>query len=187
MDVTLASVHCLLLMLAWGTASALSAQGFEVTDAATSLNNGVYYVDAEVEINFSEESTQALQSGVALTVRYEMEVRRIRRWLWDPPVARLASRYQLARHALSKQYVVRNLNLGTTQSFPTMQAAKIGLGRISRFPLVDRTLLDGQFDYRWRMRARLDIGALPAPLRPLAYLSNLWHHDSEWHEWPLTR
>ena len=33
----------------------------------------------------------------------------------------------------------------------------------------------------------VDIEALPAPLRPVAYLSSPWRLTSEWYEWPLER
>ena len=177
----------LLLVISANSDIAAASQGFVIEDASTSLREGVYYIDAEVDLNFSEESRRALKNGVALTVRYDMEVRRVRAWLWDAGVARLESRYQLALHALSEQYVVRNINLGTTQSFSSLGAAKNALGRVERFPLVDANLLDEGGSYHWRMRARLDIDALPAPLRPLAYLSRLWRHDSQWYEWPLSR
>ena len=176
-----------MIALAFGAGVAATSQGFLIQDASASLREGVYYVDADVDLNFSQESTEALENGVALTVQYEMEVRRVRPWLWNPGVARLEARYQLALHALSEQYVVRNLNLGTTQSFPTLAAARGALGQVQHFPLVDANLLDRGTSYRWRMRARLDIAALPAPLRPFAYLSQLWQHDSHWYEWPLSR
>lgn len=167
-------------------AAGASRPGFSIEHASTSLRDGVYYVDADVDLNLSSESKEALENGVPLTIRYDMQVLRTRPWLWDPMVAALEARYTLELHALSKQYVVRNLNLGTTQSYASLASARAALGRLKDFPLVDANLLDQQADYHWRIRARLDIEALPAPLRPLAYLSALWRHDSDWYEWPLT-
>jgi hypothetical protein len=37
--------------------------------------------------------------------------------------------------------------------------------------------------YRGRLRLRLDIEALPAPLRPIAYISPSWRLSSGWYEW----
>jgi hypothetical protein len=39
--------------------------------------------------------------------------------------------------------------------------------------------------YEGALRARLDIEALPAPLRVFAYLSDDWRLTSEWYTWPL--
>ena len=151
------------------------------------LRDGVYYVDADVDLNFSEKSREALDNGVSLTIRIDLEVLRRRPWLWDSKVSIVRANYELELHALSQQYVVRNLNLGTTHSYASLDLAASALGRVSDFPLVDAHLLDDPKNYRWRIRARLDIEALPAPLRPLAYLSALWRHDSDWYEWPLSK
>jgi hypothetical protein len=53
--------------------------------------------------------------------------------------------------------------------------------------LFDGASLDSDAAYRGRLRARLDIEALPSPLRPLAYVSPSWHSTGEWYEWPLPR
>jgi len=180
----------LVALLMWLAASGSVANppaGFVIDDASALLRNGVYYVDADVDLNFSEKSREALENGVSLTIRIDMEVLRRRPWVWDSKVAILQASYELALHALSQQYVVRNLNLGTTQSYASLELATTALGKVSDFPLVDAHLLDDPKNYQWRIRARLDIEALPAPLRPLAYLSSLWRHDSDWYEWPLSR
>ena len=57
------------------------------------------------------------------------------------------------------------------------------LGTIADFPLLDAYLLEGEKHYMLYVRARLDIEALPSPLRPLAYLSSLWRLESEWYRW----
>ena len=151
------------------------------------LFRSVYLVDADIALEFSAESLEALANGVSLTILIEMQVVRSRPWVWDEEVAEIRADYQLQYHALSDQYVVRNLNLGTSQSFATLGSAREALGTVSGFPLVDAHLLSDAGEYLLRIRARLNIEALPAPLRPLAYLSSLWRLDSEWYEWPMKR
>ena len=41
--------------------------------------------------------------------------------------------------------------------------------------------------YQVKMRTFLDIESLPAPMRPLAYISSDWQLDSDWVSWPLTQ
>jgi hypothetical protein len=176
----------LLLSFAIGVALA-ATPGFVVRSAAVSLDESVYHVDADIALEFSDESKEALANGVPLTILIEMQVVRSRAWMWDETVADLRADYELEYHALSSQYVVRNLNLGTSQSFATLQSARAALGTVSGFPLVDAHLLSQEGSYVLRIRARLNIEALPAPLRPLAYLSSLWRLDSEWYEWPMQR
>lgn len=161
------------------------AAGFEVLSATTKLEGGVYRLSAQIEYRFSSAALDALQNGVPLTVEIEMEVWRRRPWLWDETVYALAQRFQLEYHTLSRQYLVSNLNSGERRGFPTRTAALRFMGKINDFPLLDRSLLTGNERYEGALRARLDLEALPAPLRLFAYLSEDWRLSSEWRSWPL--
>ena len=165
-------------------APASEAAGFEVDEVQTRLVSGVYRLDAEVDFDFSNESLEALHSGVPLTVLVEMEVLRVR-MLLDARVARVTARYRLHVHALTGHYVVTDLATGATSSFRTYPEAIETLGRIRDFPLFDAALLDARESYRLRMRASLDIEALPSPMRLLAYFDSLWHLSSNWRSWEL--
>jgi len=176
-----------LLALLWGllgTAGAWAA-GFEVISASTKLEGDVYRLNARIEYHFSNAALEALQNGVPLTVELEMEVRRRRPWLWDETVYALTQRFRLEYHALSRQYLVNNLNSGERRGFPNRTAALQFMGRIADFPLLDRGLLAQGERYEGALRARLDIETLPAPLRLFAYLSDDWRLASEWYTWPL--
>ena len=178
-----ARLLALLLGLLWSIGS--HAAGFEVINAATRLEGGVYRLNAQIEYRFSKAALEALQNGVPLTIDTEMEVRRRRSWVWDETVHALTQRFQLEYHALSQQYLVGNLNSGERRAFPTRTAALGFMGRIQDFPLLDRSLLAEKERYEGALRVRLDIEALPAPLRLLAYLSDDWRLASEWRAWPL--
>lgn len=164
-----------------------SLAGFKVSEARTQLVDGVYLLDAQIAFSFSADSLEALENGVALTVLVEMDIVEARPFIWDKRLARLSSRHQLQRHALSNRYVLTNLNTGATRSFRNLKGAMIALGKLERFPMLDSHLLEAGNDYMLRVRARLDIEALPAPLRPLAYLSSLWRKSDEWSTWPIER
>ncbi len=161
------------------------ASGFDVTGASTKLEGGIYRLNAQIEYHFSNAALDALQNGVPLNVEIEMEVRRRRPWLWDETVYALTQRFQLEYHTLSRQYVVGNLNSGERRGFPTRTAALRFMGKINDFPLLDRSLLTEKERYEGALRARLDLEALPAPLRLFAYLSEDWRLNSEWRIWPL--
>ena len=176
-----------MLVLLFGLLWAVSgrATSFEVSSATTELENGVYRLRAQIEYRLSNATLDALQNGVPLTVEIEMEVRRRRPWLWDEIVYALAQRFQIEYHTLSRQYLVSNLNSGERRGFPTCTAALRFMGRISDFPLLDRSLLLGDERYEGALRARLDLETLPAPLRLFAYLSDDWRLSSNWYTWSL--
>ena len=161
------------------------ASGFEVLSAAIRLENGVYRLNARIEYRFSTVALDALQNGVPLTVALDMEVRRRRSWVWDETVYALTQRFQLEYHALSRQYLVNNLNSGERRGFASRSAALRFMGDIADFPLLDRSLLAETERYEGALRARIDLEALPAPLRLVAYLSDDWRLASEWYSWPL--
>lgn len=161
------------------------AAGFEVIGASTKLEGDVYRLNARLEYRFSDAALEALQNGVPLTVELEMEVRRRRPWLWDETVYALAQRFRLEYHTLSRQYLVSNLNSGERRGFPTRSGALQFMGQVTDFPFLERGLLVSDERYEGALRARLDIEALPAPLRVFAYLSDDWRLTSEWYTWPL--
>jgi hypothetical protein len=172
------------LTLVWGVQA--DEPGFAVLDVYTALKDGVYLLSADIEYRLGERPKEALRSGVPLTVRVTMEVAERRRFLWDRVVATLEQGYRLSYHDLSRQYQVENLNTSVRESFPSVEAALASMGRLRDFPLIDRELLDEDERYLVNLQAELDIEALPAPLRPVAYVSPAWHLGSRWHSVPLT-
>jgi hypothetical protein len=177
-----------LLALALPTTTSAQAvgiePGFEVLSARTRAESGVLLLDAEIHFGFSDEALEAMRNGVPLTISVEMQVLRERRGP-DKRIALIRARFRLKTHALSKQFVITNLGSGEASTFASFEEMRSALGRIVDFPLVDRALLPPDGSYRARLRARLDIEALPAPLRPLAYLSPSWRLKSDWYGWRL--
>ena len=171
-------VLCLWLGLAW-------ADGFSVQRVHTYLAQDVYRLDADLKLEFSPASLEAMRNGVPLTLELEMRVRQVRDWVWDEDLAHVVQRYRLEYHALSGQYLLVNLNSSTRQSYPTLGMATDRIARIRDFPLLDRSLLQTKQLYYGELRLKLDIESLPAPLRPLAYISSDWWLSSEWYRWAL--
>lgn len=174
-----------LLLSLLSVSSPVHADGFQIVQASTHLSQGVYLVDADIHYHLTKPVTEALRNSVPLTFVLTMEVRHPRAWLWDETVASLEQRFRLQYHALAQQYVVTNVNNDALHSFPTLDAALRFMGRIRDFPLLDRSLLTPGEHYQVWLHAALDIEALPAPLRPVAYFSSAWRLSSDWYSWPL--
>jgi len=158
---------------------------FAVRRATTELSNGVYYLDAAVDLELSSEAREALLAGLPLTIRFEVEfLRHLRLW-WDAEAATLRQRYQVEYDPLTQRYVVRNVNSDVQTSFLTLADALRTIGRVERLPLIDAALLDPDRQYDVRMRALLDQEELPGPLRLIAFWRRDWSIGSEWFEWRL--
>jgi hypothetical protein len=176
----------LLLCVGAALGKPASAAGFQVRSAETRLVDGVHLLDARIDFDFSDEATEAMRSGVALTVSVEMQVLRLSP-VWDRRVAGVTARYRIQAHALSRQYLVRNLSTGETTTYRSFDEMVDRIGRIDEFPLLDDHVLVEDADYRARIRASLDLESLPTPLRLLAYFKPSWRLSSEWTSWPLQR
>jgi len=158
---------------------------FEVRSAATSLVDGVYELDARLQLVLSNESLNALNSGVPLTIELQLKLLRERRLLPDVVEAELVVRFELEYRPLSERYLVRNLNSGNQESFATLYSALNSLGRVDSLPVIDQSLLQAGKQYRVRLRSLLDTRQYPAPLRLLFFWRDQWQLKSEWYEWSL--
>jgi hypothetical protein len=182
LGVLLVGVTTLLLPLQASRAE----HAFTIKSLETQLVQGVYQLDSRIEYHFSEEALSALQNGVPFLILLNIEVEQIR-WYWNKNLAELEQGYLLLYHALSEKFIVHNLNSGTQDHYASLNAALNALGRITNLPLIDAKLLVPEGRYQVRMRTYLDIESLPAPMRPLAYISSDWKLDSDWVSWPLTQ
>ena len=160
---------------------------FEVRSASTRQVGGVHTLDARLQLVLSSEALEALSSGVPLTIELQLQVIRIRRFVWDDAEAELALRYELQYRPLSQRYLVRNLNSGDQDSFATLYSALNNLGRVQGLPVIDDALLEYGKNYRVRLRAMLNTQQYSAPLRLLLFWRDEWQLQSEWFEWLLER
>ncbi len=164
-----------------------TAAGFFVRWVDTQLVNDVYMLDAHLELELGSAPLEALNSGVPINIVVEIRILRERPYWLAERIAALTQRYRLEYHALSERYVLTNVNAGVSQTFDYLDDALAALGIIENYPLLDRELLKTGEQYTGTLRARLDIEKLPAPLRPLAYLSSRWRLSSDQYVWPLQR
>lgn len=162
------------------------AEAFVITSASTEINQQFYQLDARIEYRFTPDVLAALNNGVPLTLRMDIEVQRKRRWWLDETIATLEQRYRLSYHAFSEQYLVRNLNSGALYTFPTLGLAVSALGTLNGLPLLDTKFIEPDNQYEVELRTSLDIEALPAPLRPIAYITPAWRLSSDWYQCSLT-
>jgi len=160
-------------------------QFFKIIKAETELVDGVFRLNANIDFHLSKEAKEALQSGVPLVLEIQIQVLRERSWVWNALVAKLMQRYRVHYHALSQRYLVKNLNTGVQSSFRTLDGVLSVIGTLKDFPMLDKNILEPAQSYLGKLRADLDIEALPTPIRLWAYSSPKWRLGSRWYEWQL--
>src|SRR4029077_18679891 len=122
----------LLVLAVWsGFALADALDGvLEVRSAYVDVDKGVFLLHARVEYPMSPGIREALRDGVTLTFDLDTRIERERRFWFNAAVLDLTLRRELAYHAVSDRYVVRDVRSGETQSFPTLEEALSYLGKV---------------------------------------------------------
>ncbi len=175
----------LLLPLVSGPAAAETSAPFGIRTAYVQLVDDVYVLNARLHLPLNDRLREALRDGVPLKLELELEVSGARRYWLDDGVASLRQHYQLQYDAVSDRYLVRNLNSGEQNSFPTLAAAVEQLAHISSLPVLDRALIENRRRYEFHLRVTRDLGDIPYTLRVLMFWTDDWHRVSEWYTWPL--
>jgi hypothetical protein len=177
----------LLCFIATFAAPAFADTRLEVTTASVTLDEGVFELDARLDLAIPEAGRRAIEAGLTLELDYHIEIARVRRYLPDAEVASLQQSYELSYHALSQRYLLRNLNTGEQQDFGTLQASLDRLAEVRGLPLLDSSLLEPGSTYEFRVRAELNLRTAPDSLGWLLFWTEDWSATSEWYAWTLRR
>ncbi len=158
---------------------------FEIRSADLELKDGVYHLNARIELPISDAVRRGLAEGVPLTLEVDLDVERVRQLLPNSRVAELTQRYHLQYNAVSGHYVLRNDNSGQQESLGTIDAALESLSEVRSVPVLDKALLSSDRRYEASVRAKVDFGTVPFTLRVLMFWVNEWHRESDWYTWTL--
>lgn len=189
MHLPLPAVWFAMLLLALACLAPAYADGLggrcEVRSADLALKEGVYQLNARLELPITPAVRQGLADGVPLALQLELSIERSRRLLPNATVAELVQRYHLQYNAVSARYVLRNINSGEQESFALVDEALARLSQIRDVPVLDRSFIEAGPHYEANVRAKVDYGAVPLTVRILMFWVNDWHRESEWYTWTL--
>jgi hypothetical protein len=171
------------LMLAQPLRADGLAGRFEVRSADLELQDGVYHLNARMDLPISEAVRRALVEGVPLTLEVDLDIERVRQLLPNSRVAELTQRYRLQYNAVTARYILRNENSGQQESLGTIDEAIAHLSEVHSLPALDRALIAADRRYEGRVRGKLDFGTVPFTLRLLMFWVSDWHRESDWYAW----
>jgi hypothetical protein len=181
------ALFALLAVTVW--ARPIQADGlegrFEVRSADLDLKDGVYHLNARIELPVSDAVRRGLAEGVPLTVELHLDIERVRQLLPNSRVAELTQRYHLQYNAVSARYILRNDNSGQQESLGTIDAAIEQLSEVHGLPVLDKALITPDRRYEANVRAKIDYGTVPFSLRVLMFWVSDWHRESDWYTWTL--
>ena len=142
-------------------------------------------LDAHISYRLNEAMAEALKNGVPMQFQLEVHVKSLQRWRWSRTVSSVRQTHALKYHALSKQYILEDLNRAVTRVFPDLDSALLHQGRIHSMYIAGVASLNRERRHVVQLRSRLLTDQLPLPLRMESYFSSEWRLDSGWYEWPL--
>lgn len=180
---SLAILYALCLWLAACSSGVALARDISVAAVSSRIENGRYVVDARLALQLNDSTREALDNGVTLEFELEAVLLRPRRAWWDAELLHARRRFLLSRHALADGYLLTEAATDRQQTFKRIEDALEALGDIDGYVVGRLEAEPTGRKFRGRLRLRLDIEALPAPLRPIAYVSPSWRMSSGWYEW----
>jgi hypothetical protein len=158
---------------------------FEVRSADLQLKDGVYHLNAHMDLPVGDAVRRGLAEGVPLTLELQLDIERVRQLLPNSRVAELTQRYHLQYNAVSAHYILRNDNSGQQESLGTIDAAIERLSEVRGLPVLDKALITADRRYEASVRAKIDYGSVPFSLRLVMFWVNDWHRESDWYTWTL--
>ncbi len=175
----------LLVVLSLSGSAWAETPGFSLANGNVRAGSELLFLDARFDVELGNDARDALENGVPLTMELQVRVLRPRRWWWDAQLAEFSQRQELRYHALSRRYVIHNRTTGDRRTFFRRDVALAAWTTLDTVPLVRRSQLEPGQSYTVEARVRLDLDALPHPLRTVAYVNPNWRIVSEWYKWPL--
>jgi hypothetical protein len=168
-------------------ATAGARADFAPGDFQPRLAGGTLEIGGAFDLSLAPKVEEALAKGIPLEIVLEVRLYRERPWLWNARIDGWKVRREIRFHALSGQYLVRatEARTETPESYASLANALRALGNLGELKLALAGLPEPGREHLVRVRASLDIEALPAPLRPVAYTSLDWHLDSGWSAWKI--
>lgn len=176
----------LFFIIAISTQTIASEGLFEIKSAQTYLEDDRYFLNANINYELSEESIRALQSGIALTIIFQLDIIKERWYLWNEKIATATYHFILRFHPLSNHYVVAYPEKDKSYAFASLAELLSILGMVRDIPLLEKSQLSNEHSYQVRLNTYLDIEALPPSLRTIAYFSKEWKMFSDTFSCPLS-
>lgn len=175
-----------LLITAWS--STAYCRGFSIDQIHASQDGLAIQVNGNLTLKLTDDVRRALSKSIPLQLKMEFVLHRVRNYMWDKEIAVWTVPITISYKPVSDEYVISRPDLlNQEETFDSQSEAleRLGVFKDLNLPLPSPLVDDKK--YMLEARIKLELGKLPAMMRPLAYFSSSWHLNSKWTEWPLER
>ena len=174
---------CVMLLLIGSLMTVCGQQvldyGFAIKDVSIIPGYQTLNIHLTQDLALSEQALEALEHGVTLTIRLDLELRNDNDIV---RVTRAARRFEIRYLPLSERFQLSTVESGDMQAFPRLRHVLAAINELN-VQLPTGALPPG--GYELRTRVWLDKSRLPTPMQLPAWFSSQWQHDSEWSVWPV--
>jgi hypothetical protein len=153
--------------------------GFTINKVSVNQAYQSLSVRLSQDIQLSSQAREALEHGVVLFIKLELELQNDDGLM---TVRKDTREYQLRYLPLSERYQLSETNDDDMQVYSRLRHVLSAIGNVT-IQMSTGPLLPG--GYELRTRVSLDESRLPTPMQLPAWFSSEWDHDSEWSVWPF--
>jgi hypothetical protein len=159
----------------------------EIRSAYAVPSHGVIMLSVRVGYPRSDLLGATLKDGVTLSFDLECTVSRHRHLWFDAEAVSLLRHSELSYQVVTDRYLLRNIDSGTQETFPTLDEALARVGTVEEWPIAVDSQLSHDEEWQISLRAGVRRGHMPDALRALMFWSDAWHRTSDWYTWTLVR
>ncbi len=173
-------------IMLWAAAGVATAD-FKIGAVRPTVSGKTLHLAGQLELGLTGKVEEALNNGIPIEFLVYVKLYRERSLMWDESIDKWALRRQVRYHALSGQYLISGDPPlpHTREGFSSLSEALEQLGVLDGVSLTLPEPLAPTADHLIGVRVTLDIEALPAVLRPVAYTSRAWDLNSGWTSWKV--
>ena len=165
--------------------SVFADDGITISKVSSKISDKIIRVDCDISYNLDNRVKEALRNGIEMSFMLEIELRQQSLYWLGSLLSHIQREYRVKYHALSKQFVMVEIDNHTELSFPDLYSAFYYQSKLRNAELITIGALDLEQEYYFRVRARLVSEDLPLPLRIKSYVSTDWRPSSGWTTWPM--
>jgi len=160
---------------------------FRVTEGFSQLDNDILRTQSAFNLDIGPDPLDALNNGIPLTIAVEMVLSRERSWLPDEKIAQWQFLYEISYHALSGRYVVSEQSSDEYESYSTFNEALQAVEQFTASWQTSDSMTGNDQNYLMKLRVRLDLTPLPAPIKLVSHVIRQWRQNSGWQQWSVLR
>ena len=147
------------------------------------IKDNLIHLSMQASFDLPDFLITAVNTGIQLNFIADVEILKQRALLPNKKLLGAAWHKKLHFHALTRHYIVEDLNLNQQANFNSLGSAQRFLGRYDNIAITEKSSLALSQATHMRVRVKLSRADLPLLLRLKSYLLYPEPLSSNWHQW----